>query len=85
MNSVSNKLQVILSNGKAIWIQVMHLANPVGSNENPNDLAEDYCVIFEDGGTKPLLFRVAAHRPLTIEQIYDDNPEGQSHWRLAGM
>jgi len=81
MNAASNKLQVTLSNGKAIWIQVMHLANPVGSKENLNDLAEDYCVISEDGGTKPFLFRVVAHRPLAIEQMYAANPEGQSHWR----
>lgn len=83
MNTASNKLKAILSNGKAIWIQVMHLENPVGSKENPNDLAEDYCVIFEDAGTKPLLFRVVAHRPLAIEQIHADNPEGQSHWRCV--
>lgn len=46
MNTASNKLQVTLSNGKAIWIQVMHLANPVGSKENLNDLAEDYLCYF---------------------------------------
>ena len=80
MNTASNRLQVILSDGKAIWVQVMHLENPVGSKENPNDLAEDYCVISEDRGTKPFLFRVVAHRPLTIEQIYADDPEGRSHW-----
>ena len=80
MNTASNRLQIILSDGKAIWVQVMHLENPVGSKENPDDLAEDYCVISEDGGTKPFLFRVVAHRPLTIEQIYADDPEGRSHW-----
>ena len=35
MNTASNRLQVMLSDGKAISIQVMHLENPVGSKENP--------------------------------------------------
>jgi len=81
MNTASNKLQVVLSDGTAIWIQVMHLEYPAGSKENPNDLAEDYCVISEGGGAKAFLFRVAAHRPLTIEQIHADNREGRSHWQ----
>jgi hypothetical protein len=80
MNTASNKLKVILSNGNTIGIQVMHLSNPVESKENLNHLAEDYCVIFEEGSTKAFLFRVVAHSPLTIEQVYADNPGGRSHW-----
>lgn len=81
MNAASNKLKAKLSNGKAIGIQVIHLANPPVSKENPSGLTEDYCVISEDEGTKPLLFRIAARSPLTIEQVDTESPVGRLNWQ----
>jgi|HubBroStandDraft_6_1064221.scaffolds.fasta_scaffold2239388_1 hypothetical protein len=81
MNAASNKVRVKLSNGEAIEIQVIHLSNPLVSKENPSSLAEDYCVISEDGRTEAFLFRVASRSPLTIEQLDTDSPEGRLHWQ----
>ena len=80
MNSASNKVNVRLSTGRRRQIQVVHLADPLVSKRNPSGVAEDSCVIFEEGGTQPFLFRIAARNPLNIEQLDLDTPHGRNHW-----
>jgi hypothetical protein len=80
MNSASNKVNVKLSDGRRLQIQVVHLSDPPES-KNSKGLAEDYCVIFEEGVARPLLFRVAARNPLRIEPLDLESPEGSDHWK----
>jgi hypothetical protein len=85
MNSASNKVSVKLSSGRQIQIQVVHLSDPEAPRQNPSGDAEDYCVIFEEGGTQPLLFRIATRSPLRIEQLDINSPQGRDHWNaLSG-
>lgn len=79
MNSASNKVNVKLSDGRRLQIQVVHLSDPPLS-KNPKGLAEDYCVIFEEGVARPLLFRIAARNPLRIEPLDLESREGSDHW-----
>jgi hypothetical protein len=81
MNAASNKLKVRLSTGESIGIQVVHLLAPPVSKENPSGLSQDYCLISEDGGAEPFLFRIVARSPLTIEQLDINSPQGRSHWQ----
>ena len=76
MNSASNKSTL---NSRRLQIQVVHLSDaPV--SKNPKGLAEDYCLIFEEGVPRPLLFRIAARNPLRIEPLDLESPEGNDHW-----
>ena len=68
VNSASNKVDVKLSDGRRLQIQVVHLSDPPLS-KNPKGLAEDYCVICEEDVARPLLFRIAARNPLRIESL----------------
>lgn len=79
MNSASNKVNVKLSDGRRLQIQVVHLSDPRLS-KNPKALAEDYCIVVEEGVARPLLFRIAGRNPLRIEPLDLDSPEGSDHW-----
>jgi hypothetical protein len=81
MNAASNKLTITLSTGETIGIQVIHFLDAAISKENPSGLSQDYCVISEDGGAEPFLFRIAARSPLTIEQLDINSPKGRSQWQ----
>ena len=77
--TVSNPLEVKLSNGRKIQFRAVHVPNPPVSVENPSGVTEDYYVLQEDSES-PTLIRVSFRSPLTLEQVDTTSPKGAGLW-----